>query len=104
MAEWNTEPPGIRTVLAALVRELEPAQEGHSTVHEIAQRADYSERWTRHCLNALEAQGLIEWERGGIRSGEPHRSGFQVSSEAVSTLADLGELIPETGPGGGRHG
>lgn len=42
-----------------------------TTARQLAKRAGYSLRHTSRCLQWLEDAGVIEWHRGGIRTGAP---------------------------------
>lgn len=67
---------GQQRVLQALVALLPyDSGEGHLTAAQVADAASLSTRWTRHCLHALEARGLIRWRRGWLDAGRP-RPGF----------------------------
>lgn len=81
---------GVQTVLAALARALDPKSgTGKATVDQIGQRANYSEGWTRRCLQILEELGLVTWERGGVVAGKPVPSWFRVSKKALLALVQL---------------
>lgn len=83
----GTEFRGVRGVLAALTRTLDPkTAQGKATAWQIAERAGYTERWTRRCLQVLEELGLIEWDRGGVVAGKPVPSRFKIS---IPGLRDL---------------
>lgn len=81
---------GVRTVLAALTRTLDARSgTGKATAWQIAERAGYTERWTRRCLQILEELELIEWDRGGIVDGKPVPSWFRVSKRALLILISI---------------
>lgn len=81
---------GVRGVLAALTRLLDPkSAQGKATAYEIAERAGYSDRWTRRCLQVLEELELIEWDRGGVVDGRPVPSWFRVSKRALLILVQI---------------
>lgn len=78
---------GVQSVLAALTRALDPrSAAGKATVWQISERANYSEGWTRRCLQILEELELITWERGGVVDGKPVPSWFRVSKKALLDL------------------
>lgn len=81
---------GVRHVLAALTRCLEPRSgAGKATAEQIADRAGYTSRWTRRCLHILEELELIEWDRGGILDGKPVPSWFRVSKAGLLALVKI---------------
>lgn len=85
---------GVRGVLAALTRHLDPrSAQGKATAWEIAERAGYTERWTRRCLAILEELELIEWDRGGIVDGKPVPSWFRVSKRALLILVSIARTV-----------
>lgn len=85
---------GVRGVLAALTRHLDPrTAQGKATAWEIAERAGYTERWTRRCLAILEELDLIEWDRGGIVNGKPVPSWFRVSKRALLILVSIARTV-----------
>lgn len=93
-AGWGTlagpEFRGVRGVLAALTRTLDPRSgQGHATAWQIAEQAGYTERWTRRCLVVLEELELIEWDRGGVIEGKPVPSWFRVSKRALLILVSI---------------
>lgn len=78
---------GVRGTLFALCRVVEnKSGQGKATAWQIAERAGYSERWTRRCLAVLEELQLIEWHRGGVVEGKPVPSWFRVSKRALLLL------------------
>lgn len=93
-AGWGTlagpELRGVRGVLAALTRQLDPRTgTGKATANQIADRAGYTPRWTRRCLQVLEDLELVEWDRGGIVDGRPTASWFRVSKAGLLALVQL---------------
>lgn len=78
---------GERAILRALV-DLLPygSGTGHVTAAQVAHTAGYSERWTRHCLAALEAAGLITWSRGWLDRGTPRPGVVRIVKTALAAL------------------
>lgn len=83
---------GTRKVLEALV-DLLPygSAEGQTTIEQIASTACYGMRWTREALYTLEDLGLIAWERGGVRYGQPVPSTFRVDKRFLVQLIEAAE-------------
>lgn len=48
------------------------------TAKQIADRAAYSQRWTRTSLHRLEDAGIVVWERGGVIDGSPQPGYFTI--------------------------
>lgn len=83
---------GTRKVLEALV-DLLPyrSAEGQTTIEQIASTACYGMRWTREALYTLEDLGLIAWERGGVRYGQPVPSTFRIDKRFLVMLIEAAE-------------
>lgn len=80
---------GVRSILYALVNCLPfKSGQGMATVNQIADKACYSTKWTRHILRELEDLGLITWTRGGIIEGQPAPSGFRIHKEVLADLVN----------------
>lgn len=86
-AEWGPlageEMRGARLVLDALASIMWDQHHGRSattlaTARQIADRAAYSERWTRIGLHRLEDAGLVQWQRGGVVDGNPQPGRFRI--------------------------
>ncbi|MCI6557338.1 hypothetical protein [Schaalia hyovaginalis] len=86
-AEWGPlaggEMRGARLVLDALASIMWDQHRGRSattlaTARQIADRAAYSERWTRISLHRLEDVGLVQWQRGGVIDGNPQPGRFRI--------------------------
>lgn len=100
-AGWGTlagpELRGVRGVLAALTRTIDPRTgAGKATANQIADRAGYTPRWTRRCLQILEELELIEWDRGGIVDGRPTPSWFRVSKAGLLALVQIARAAVAT--------
>lgn len=86
-AEWgpiaSPQWRGHRAILSTLAALMFDAHRGRSarlvcTANQIAQRAGYSERWTRIVLTEMEGLGIIQWTRGGIVEGRCTPSVIQI--------------------------
>lgn len=86
-AEWGPlageEMRGARIVLDALASIMWDQHHGRSattvaTARQIADRAAYSERWTRISLHRLEDAGIVQWQRGGVIDGNPQPGRFRI--------------------------
>ncbi len=79
---------GVRAVLDALWRLLpHESAEGDLTAAQVADVAGYSLKWTRHCLQQLEALGVITWRRGYLKDGRPQAGWIRVSKRRLAELA-----------------
>ncbi|WP_315503688.1 hypothetical protein [Actinomyces radicidentis] len=83
---------GLRKTLEALV-DLLPygSGEGQTTIEQIATTASYGMRWTRQSLYTLEEIGLLTWERGGVRYGQPVPSTFRIDKRFLCLLIEAAE-------------
>jgi hypothetical protein len=80
-------------VLRALaVRLPHRSAEGKATTAQLADAASYTGRWTRETLAELEALGVVEWHRGGVRNGKPQPSTFRVVKARLVELLRAGAL------------
>lgn len=81
------ESRALRVVLLTLSEIVGPqTATGVATANQIADRAGYTDRWTRHALHRLEEIGLITWTRGGISGGKPQPSRFTVARDVLVIL------------------
>jgi hypothetical protein len=95
--------PGLErrhaVVLRALCARLPwRSAEGKATTAQLADAAHYTGRWTRETLAELEDLGVVEWHRGGVRSGKPQPSTFRVVKARLVELlvegaADYAQLV-----------
>lgn len=81
---------GLRSTLQALVASLPyKSGAGFVTTNQVADRGGLSARWTRDCMQLLEALGLITWTRGGVQQGRPMPSHVRISKRALVELIRL---------------
>lgn len=86
--------PGLVHILQAISHTVDPyTGTGYTTAPQLADAAYKSERWVRHCINQLDALGVIEWYPGGIKNGAPAPSFVKI---VKSTLAELIEVAQES--------
>lgn len=86
--------PGLVHILQAVAHTVDPyTGTGYTTAPQLADAAYKSERWTRHCINQLDALGIIEWYPGGIKNGAPVPSFVKIVKTA---LVELIEVAQET--------
>lgn len=78
---------GVRATLRALVDLLpDKTAMGSATAWQLAHAAGQSDKWTRRCLDVLEAMDVITWSRGGIINGRPAPSFFQIVKSKLVEL------------------
>lgn len=86
--------PGLVHILQAISHTVDPyTGTGYTTAPQLADAAYKSERWVRHCINQLDALGVIEWYPGGIKNGAPAPSFVKI---VKSTLVELIEVAQES--------
>nr|DAN78484.1 MAG TPA: hypothetical protein [Bacteriophage sp.] len=86
--------PGLVHILQAISHTVDPyTGTGYTTAPQLADAAYKSERWARHCINQLDALGVIEWYPGGIKAGRPAPSFVKI---VKSVLVDLIEVAQES--------
>lgn len=86
--------PGLVHILQAIAHTVDPyAGTGYTTAPQLADAAYKSERWVRHCINQLDALGVIEWYPGGIKNGAPTPSFVKI---VKATLVELIEVAQKT--------
>ena len=86
--------PGLVHILQAISHTVDPyTGTGYTTAPQLADAAYKSERWVRHCINQLDALGVIEWYPGGIKDGRPAPSFVKI---VKSVLVDLIEVAQES--------
>lgn len=86
--------PGLVHILQAISHTVDPyTGTGYTTAPQLADAAYKSERWVRHCINQLDALGIIEWYPGGIKNGSPVPSFVKIVKTA---LVELIEVAQET--------
>lgn len=86
--------PGLVHILQAIAHTVDPyTGTGYTTAPQLADAAYKSERWVRHCINQLDALGVIEWYPGGIKNGAPVPSFVKI---VKTTLVELIEVAQET--------
>lgn len=86
--------PGLVHILQAISHTVDPyTGTGYTTAPQLADAAYKSERWVRHCINQLDALGVIEWYPGGIKAGRPAPSFVKI---VKSVLVDLIEVAQES--------
>lgn len=86
--------PGLVHILQAISHTVDPyTGTGYTTAPQLADAAYKSERWVRHCINQLDALGVIEWYPGGIKSGAPVPSFVKI---VKTTLVELIEVAQES--------
>lgn len=86
--------PGLVHILQAISHTVDPyTGTGYTTAPQLADAAYKSERWVRHCINQLDALGVIEWYPGGIKNGQPAPSFVKI---VKSSLVELIEVAQES--------
>lgn len=86
--------PGLVHILQAIAHTVDPyTGTGYTTAPQLADAAYKSERWVRHCINQLDALGVIEWYPGGIKDGRPAPSFVKI---VKATLVELIEVAQES--------
>lgn len=86
--------PGLVHILQAISHTVDPyTGTGYTTAPQLADAAYKSERWVRHCINQLDALGVIEWYPGGIKNGAPAPSFVKI---VKATLVELIEVAQKT--------
>lgn len=86
--------PGLVHILQAIAHTVDPyTGTGYTTAPQLADAAYKSERWVRHCINQLDALGVIEWYPGGIKNGAPTPSFVKI---VKATLVELIEVAQKT--------
>lgn len=86
--------PGLVHILQAISHTVDPyTGTGYTTAPQLADVAYKSERWVRHCINQLDALGVIEWYPGGIKDGRPAPSFVKI---VKATLVELIEVAQES--------
>lgn len=86
--------PGLVHILQAIAHTVDPyTGTGYTTAPQLADAAYKSERWVRHCINQLDALGVIEWYPGGIKDGRPAPSFVKL---VKTVLVELIEVAQET--------
>lgn len=86
--------PGLVHILQAISHTVDPyTGTGYTTAPQLADAAYKSERWVRHCINQLDALGVIEWYPGGIKDGRPAPSFVKI---VKTTLVELIEVAQES--------
>lgn len=86
--------PGLVHILQAISHTVDPyTGTGYTTAPQLADAAYKSERWVRHCINQLDALGVIEWYPGGIKNGAPTPSFVKI---VKATLVELIEVAQKT--------
>lgn len=86
--------PGLVHILQAISHTVDPyTGTGYTTAPQLADAAYKSERWVRHCINQLDALGVIEWYPGGIKDGRPAPSFVKI---VKATLVELIEVAQES--------
>lgn len=89
----DAEYRGVVAVLSHLANAVQDqARKGKSrdgcriTMYQLAQRAGYSERWTRTCLHYLEELGLVVWFRGRYQGGRAKPSWITIQRHRLVAL------------------
>lgn len=86
--------PGLVHILQAISHTVDPyTGTGYTTAPQLADAAYKSDRWVRHCINQLDALGVIEWYPGGIKDGRPAPSFVKI---VKTTLVELIEVAQES--------
>lgn len=84
--------PGLVHILQAISHTVDPyTGTGYTTAPQLADAAYKSERWVRHCINQLDALGVIEWYPGGIKSGAPVPSFVKIVKTALVELIEVAQ-------------
>lgn len=84
--------PGLVHILQAISHTVDPyTGTGYTTAPQLADAAYKSERWVRHCINQLDALGVIEWYPGGIKNGSPVPSFVKIVKTALVELIEVAQ-------------
>lgn len=84
--------PGLVHILQAIAHTVDPyTGTGYTTAPQLAAAAYKSERWVRHCINQLDALGVIEWYPGGIKNGAPVPSFVKIVKTALVELIEVAQ-------------
>lgn len=84
--------PGLVHILQAISHTVDPyTGTGYTTAPQLADAAYKSERWVRHCINQLDALGVIEWYPGGIKDGRPAPSFVKLVKATLVELIEVGQ-------------
>lgn len=84
--------PGLVHILQAISHTVDPyTGTGYTTAPQLADAAYKSERWVRHCINQLDALGIIEWYPGGIKNGSPVPSFVKIVKTALVELIEVAQ-------------
>lgn len=84
--------PGLVHILQAISHTVDPyTGTGYTTAPQLADAAYKSERWVRHCINQLDALGIIEWYPGGIKDGRPAPSFVKIVKAALVELIEVAQ-------------
>lgn len=84
--------PGLVHILQAISHTVDPyTGTGYTTAPQLADAAYKSERWVRHCINQLDALGIIEWYPGGIKNGSPVPSFVKIVKSALVELIEVAQ-------------
>lgn len=84
--------PGLVHILQAIAHTVDPyTGTGYTTAPQLADAAYKSERWVRHCINQLDALGVIEWYPGGIKDGRPAPSFIKIVKAMLVELIEVAQ-------------
>jgi len=84
--------PGLVHILQAIAHTVDPyTGTGYTTAPQLADAAYKSERWVRHCINQLDALGVIEWYPGGIKDGRPAPSFVKIVKNVLVELIEVAQ-------------
>lgn len=84
--------PGLVHILQAISHTVDPyTGTGYTTAPQLADAAYKSERWVRHCINQLDALGVIEWYPGGIKDGRPSPSFVKIVKNVLVELIEVAQ-------------
>nr|DAV93539.1 MAG TPA: hypothetical protein [Caudoviricetes sp.] len=84
--------PGLVHILQAISHAVDPyTGTGYTTAPQLADAAYKSERWVRHCINQLDALGVIEWYSGGIKDGRPAPSFVKIVKNVLVELIEVAQ-------------
>lgn len=84
--------PGLVHILQAIAHTVDPyTGTGYTTAPQLADAAYKSERWVRHCINQLDALGVIEWYPGGIKDGRPAPSFVKIVKAMLVELIEVAQ-------------
>lgn len=84
--------PGLVHILQAIAHTVDPyTGTGYTTAPQLADAAYKSERWVRHCINQLDALGVIEWYPGGIKDGRPALSFVKIVKAMLVELIEVAQ-------------